>query len=56
MPRYISVGGQTYGIWSNEDGTVKGDSVPAALKAVDSTLSTKISASQAEHVAQAKRK
>ena len=54
MPRYISVGGEHYGIWSNEDGTVKSDSVPTAKKTAD--VNTKISISQAEHVAQAKRK
>ena len=56
MPRYISVGGNSYGIWSNEDGSAKGDAVPATIKAADSTIATKIDVSQKEHIAQAKRK
>ena len=54
MPRYISVDLDLYGIWSNEDGTVKGDSVPAAKKSND--ILAKIDKSQKEHVAQAKRR
>jgi hypothetical protein len=54
MARFISVGGDCYGVWSNADGTVIGDGVPAAKKTAE--INTKIANLQKAHQAQAKRR
>ena len=56
MPRYISLGGNLYGITCDGDGGNKRDSVPNTMKANDSTIATRVLVSQNEHVAQAKGK
>ena len=54
MARFISVGGDCYGVWSNADGSVVGDAVPTAKKTAE--INTKIDFSQKEHQTQAKRR
>jgi len=52
MPRFVSVNGESYGVWGNGDGTGTGDAVPAAKKTTE--INNKITKSQAEHTAAAK--
>lgn len=54
MARFISVGGDSYGVWSNADGSVIGDAVPAAKKTAE--INTKIANSQKAHQTAAQRR